>query len=237
MDGLRLTSDSEQPIWVKICGLTRASDVSDAVTAGADAIGFVFAPESPRRITYAAARELAEIVHQGGGGGRRRPAAIGVFRGLEPDEIAEAVTRVGLDGIQVYGEADELDRARDALSLREEAPETNPGETFVCWGVTQAPTRDLATTIAEMADQSRPDALLLDGSDPGSGIARDWRGFDSALFPVPVVIAGGLSPANVSEAVRATRPWGVDVSSGVESAPGIKDAAMIRAFIDAARRP
>ena len=197
-------------IYVKICGLGTAETVDAAVEAGADAVGFVFAPGSPRTIDAHAARQLTARVP-------RSVETVGVFRRQPLDEVLATATRAGVTTVQLHGGEDEswFGQLRDegfrtlrALSV-EEYLALPPG-----------PAKD---------------RLLIDAVEPGGGTRFD-TGPLSARPPAGVwLLAGGLDPANVAAAVRAAQPSGVDVSSGVESARGVKSADLIRAFVAAAR--
>jgi phosphoribosylanthranilate isomerase len=198
---------------IKICGLTRADDVEAAVEAGADAIGFVLYPKSTRFVGAERAAELA----------RRLPPFVTpvlLFVNAGAGEIAQALARLPQALLQFHGDetADECDAAGRAY-LR--AVRMRAGVDLL----------DCARRFP------RALGLLLDAHVEGYGGAG--RAFDWSLIPpgvgVPVVLSGGLSPANVTDGVRRVRPWAVDVSSGVESAPGIKDAALMRRFCQAVR--
>ncbi|MEU9719178.1 phosphoribosylanthranilate isomerase [Streptomyces sp. NPDC047976] len=197
-------------VFVKICGLKTPHDVDVAVEAGADAVGFVFAPGSPRTVDAALARELAARVPDG-------VLTVGVFRGQPVEEVRRLAEESGVRGVQLHGDepADHYARLRA------------PGRTLL---------RATAEHVARCGEYGE-DLLLIDAPDPGSGKPWNWG---SAQFTAPEgrwLLAGGLSPANVREAVCATGAWGVDVSSGVERERGVKDPALIRAFIEAARGP
>jgi indole-3-glycerol phosphate synthase / phosphoribosylanthranilate isomerase len=203
-------------IAVKICGITNEEDARTAVAAGADAIGFVFWAKSPRAVSPAAARAIAATLPP-------FVLRVGVFVDAEPEEMRRVADEVGLDLVQLHGS---------------ETPEM----------VARAPRR--AVKAIRVGPGFRPEdalrygaaaaALLLDtrvdGALGGTGQTFDW----SLVRPVRegtafVVLAGGLTPDNVGEAIATVRPDGVDVSSGVESAPGKKDPAKVRAFVDAVR--
>ncbi|MGW8778831.1 phosphoribosylanthranilate isomerase [Streptomyces sp. NPDC055796] len=195
-------------LFVKICGLKTGPDVDVAVAAGADAVGFVFAAGSPRTIAAAAARELAARV----------PASVltvGVFRGQPVEEVRRLAEESGVRGVQLHG--DEGPEYYEALRAE--------GRTLL---------RATAEHVKRCGEYGE-DLLLLDAPDPGSGKPWNWG---SAEFTAPEgrwLLAGGLAPGNVREAVETTGAWGVDVSSGVERERGVKDPALIRAFIEAAR--
>ncbi|MGC9224786.1 MAG: phosphoribosylanthranilate isomerase [Terracidiphilus sp.] len=212
-------------LWIKICGNTSLADAQLAAEAGAGAAGFVFAP-SPRRVT---AEQVAEIVPH------LPPALekIGVFVDALFEEIAATVDKAGLTGVQLHFDAPPTLPAR----LRERF---GPGLRIL--RVVHFDSAAGEGVAAIVADRNL-DALLIDsrtaGAVGGTGLTYDWNAarrliFDSA-GQMKVVAAGGLTPENVAEAIATLRPWGVDVVSGVESAPGRKDAARVQAFIAAAR--
>ncbi|WP_132975629.1 phosphoribosylanthranilate isomerase [Thiobaca trueperi] len=199
---------------VKICGLTRASDVEAAVAAGADAVGFVFYPPSPRAVTPEQARHLCE---------RLPPfvSAVGLFVDADPAVVRATLEQVPLDLLQFHGD---------------EAPEDCAG----CgrrWikAVRMRPDIDL---LAEQARYRGAAGLLLDTFEPGraggTGQRFDWSRIPAAIAG-SIVLAGGLDPANVAEAVVCVRPYGVDVSGGVEITKGIKDRDRIFAFMQEVR--
>jgi phosphoribosylanthranilate isomerase len=207
-------------VWVKICGTTCVEDACLAAEAGADAVGFVFA-ESPRRVTVEAARSMAA----------RLPAAtekIGVF--VEPgfEAVARAVEEAALTGVQMYG-------GFPMALLRERFPALRLLRVVHF-------SEDLEAGLRAAAGEPAVDAVLVDsraGSRMGgTGIPFDWaraRGHFEASER-RLVAAGGLAPANVAAAIAALAPWGVDVVTGVEAAPGRKDPARVRDFVALARR-
>ena len=206
---------------VKICGLNSLDDALVAVDAGADYLGFNFWPKSPRYITREACAGIqAEL--------RRRGAAVstvGVFVNTPPAEVATVMEACGLDLAQLHGD---------------EAPE----HLTPLWGKAFKAVRNpAAITSAELealaAFSPREPTFLVDAPAPGqyggSGQLADWQAAASLATRYPIFLAGGLNPSNVAEAVARVKPWGVDVASGVESAPGRKDHNKIRAFVAAAR--
>ncbi len=196
--------------WVKICGLRRSREVEAAVEAGADAVGFVLA-DSPRRVDVAEARRLGKGI---------AALRIVVTVDLTPGELLEAARLAEADGVQPHGahsaEAAAAGSAQGLLVLRP-VPVHGP------------------TTLHHIPKRQIP---LLDAYRPGrhggTGIPFDW-GLVRAEGR-PFVLAGGLAPENVAAAVAVVKPWGVDASSGLESAPGKKDPALIRAFLEEAKR-
>ena len=198
---------------IKICGLTRQADVQAAVEAGADAVGFVLYEKSPRFVSVERAAELA----------RRLPpfvTPVGLFVNAEPALIARALLAMPGLLLQFHGDETPADCRRAARPwLR--AARVEPG-------------LDLLDFARQFGDAQ---GLLLDAHVEGYG--GGGKVFDWSLIPrdvpLPLVLSGGLHAANVIEGILRVRPWAVDVSSGVESAKGIKDAAAIRRFCDAVR--
>ncbi|MCX7890104.1 MAG: phosphoribosylanthranilate isomerase [Rhodobacteraceae bacterium] len=208
-------------VRVKICGLREAAHVNAAVAAGAAYVGFVFFPPSPRNLSPGEAAALALAVP---------PGVAKVALTVDADDAAlDAITAsVPLDMLQLHGQ--ESPERVAAVRARYGLP--------VMKAVGVAGAADLAAldTYAGVADQILVDAKPAKGAvlPGGNGLAFDWRLIAGRRWPVPWMLAGGLTPANVAEAIRLTGARQVDVSSGVESAPGAKDAAKIRAFLDAA---
>ena len=200
-------------VRVKICGLNDPVAVDTAVEAGADWLGFVFFPPSPRYVTPARAAALSARV-QGG------PPRVGLFVDPTEDAIAAVLAEVKLDILQLYGALENLPalRARFALPV---------------WRA-----RGLASRADLPGDAGGADALLLEAKPPpdatrpgGNAVSFDWSILAGWQAPAPWLLAGGLTPDNVAEAIRVTGATAVDVSSGVESSRGVKDQALIRAFI------
>ncbi|MFD3326287.1 phosphoribosylanthranilate isomerase [Streptomyces sp. NPDC058701] len=199
-------SESSAP-FVKICGLKNARDVEAAVAAGAAAVGFVFAPGSPRTVDAATARVLAAEVPPG-------VLTVGVFRGQPVAEVRRFTEESGVRGVQLHGE----EGPEDFAALRA------AGRTLL---------RATAEHVRRCGEHGE-DLLLIDAPDPGSGKPWNWG---SEEFRAPEgrwLLAGGLTPGNVREALEATGAWGVDVSSGVEGERGVKSPALIHAFVRAA---
>jgi phosphoribosylanthranilate isomerase len=197
-------------VFVKICGMTSEEDALLAVALGADAVGFVFAP-STRQVH---APDVRDIV-------KRLPTevlSVGVFRDERPERIVDIAARVGLHAVQLSG-SEPLSEVR---WIRERVQ-------CVIQGFA-AGDPALATAANGPAD-----IVLIDSPSPGSGLVFDWRLAEGAPGGVRLILAGGLNPDNVGEAIRLVRPFGVDVATGVEAAPGRKDPRKLRRFIEAAR--
>lgn len=224
-------------IWIKICGTTTLDDALAAVDAGANAVGFVFA-SSPRRVTPEAAHEIAAALP-------RDIEKVGVFANESAERVETIARQVGLDIIQLHG-----DETPDfARNLRRSGD--GRARTRVFKVVSVLPGAEAA--LGEFDSAGVVDGILLDSAvlrvacmgqgtelvRGGTGVSFDWKRaaeFVPALAQrTPVILAGGLSPANVAEAVRILKPWGVDVCTGVEASPGIKDRAKVRAFVSAVR--
>jgi phosphoribosylanthranilate isomerase len=197
-------------VFIKICGTTNANDALLAASLGADAIGFVFA-ESKRQVHT---ETVAAIIPQ-------LPAemlTIGVFRNETAERISEIVKATGLQGVQLHGT---------------EGPEVAEALRSVVPFLVQVFTVD--DPRLERLDDYAIDAVLLDSPTPGSGQTFDWSKVTDLQEQRRVILAGGLNPANVAEAIKSVRPWGVDVVSGVEASAGQKDPAALAAFISVAR--
>lgn len=220
-------------MWIKICGITSLEDAQLAVLAGADAIGFVFAA-SPRRITPRAVREITKEL----------PSSIekiGVFVDAPTDEIIAACETARLTGVQLHGESS----ADQAANLRVQLKETRLRVVEVVHYAGDSTVFALRLRALSSQPAADPDrsAVLVDaqmaGKLGGTGVPFDWRAAQDSFLqhsaPLRLIVAGGLHPKNVRHAIQMLRPWGVDVSSGVEAAPGRKDHALVTEFIRAAR--
>lgn len=200
-------------IRIKICGLTTVADVR--FVEEADAIGLNFYHGSPRGITVDLARSIVRAIPP-------FMTPVGVFVNELESQCVTIAAETGLRAIQTY-ELDSVSPNRTvswipSLRIRDE--------------------RDIQTA-RDLVQIRQPDAILVDSHVPGqmggSGIPAPWHLLAGVRFGVPLILAGGLTPDNVAEAIRIVRPWGVDVASGVESSPGVKDPGKVRAFIAAAR--
>jgi phosphoribosylanthranilate isomerase len=204
-------------VRVKICGINDPAAIDAAVEAGADWTGFVFFPPSPRYVTASRARELAAR-HKDG------PPRVGLFVNPTEAMIAEVVAEVPLDILQLYGAGEDLPRLRARFGRP------------VWRAVGVAAAADLPLTL------EGADALLLEAKPPpdatrpgGNAVRFDWTLTKGWHAPGPWLLAGGLDPGNVAEAIRLSGAEAIDVSSGVERAKGVKDPALIHAFIRNAR--
>ena len=216
-------------MWVKICANTNLEDATLAVDLGADALGFVFA-SSPRRVT---ADQVTEII-------AKLPAAvekIGVFTTLDAEEIAATVRSTGLTGVQFHSDYD----SRLIAGVAGLLPDVRLIQTLHRNVGLEREEED-STTLQQLRDNPVLQAVLVDSrtakASGGTGIAFDWevaRQSLEVLAPMPLIVAGGLTPGNVAQAISVLRPWGVDVASGVESYPGKKDPEKLAAFLANAR--
>lgn len=199
-------------MFVKICGITRLTDALHAVEQGATALGFVLWPRSPRAVSIDRAAEIIAQLPS-------HVTKVGVFVNEPVDSIRAIADRAGFTAVQLHG--DEPPAYADVLPLP------------VIRAVRAA---DIEETCATWPAETM---LLVDNVDPvrrgGTGVAVDWSEVAAVTPRRRVVLAGGLSPVNVSEAIRVARPYGVDVSSGVEASPGVKDFDKVARFVASAR--
>ena len=198
--------------FVKVCGITRVEDALAALVAGATTLGFVFWPKSPRAVTPDQAAAIIAVLPYGTG-------AVGVFVNQPADQINGTVRRAGLTGIQLHGD---------------ETPAILPQ---LHRPVLKAVS--LAAVDAAVTDWPESVLLLVDAHDPerrgGTGNRVDWEAAAAVAKRRRLVLAGGLRPENVREAIATVRPFGVDVSSGVEDAPGVKSVTKLTSFCEAVR--
>lgn len=204
----------------KICGITRIEDIHSAVNAGADAIGFVFYAPSPRSVTILQAQDLAKHI----------PAyvqIVGLFVNATADEIAQVVQAVPLDMLQFHGD-------ETAEQCQQIAAQTKRR-----WykAIQVKPELDVINTIKSY-QKAGASAVLLDAWHPelkgGTGHSFDWSKFPK--LDIPLILAGGLKPDNIEDAIKTTNAYAVDVSGGVESAKGIKDQQLIEQFMQGVQR-
>ena len=187
-------------MFVKICGITNEDDALLAVAMGADAVGFIFAP-SPRQIAVQRAYDIT----------RRLPPevlTVGVFRDDHPKRVVELVHQSGVKAAQLHGNETADDVAEVARSVK--------------WVIKVYPA---GSPQVVDAGSLATDLLMLDGAKPGSGQVFDWTLAGEVPEGMRLILAGGLDPDNVADAITAVEPWGVCVDSGVERSPGKKDAA------------
>jgi phosphoribosylanthranilate isomerase len=199
---------------IKICGVTTEDQAASSVEAGASAIGVNFVESSPRRVDVETARAIVRAVGP-------RALVVGVVAGMTVDEMREMRDSSGVGCLQLHGD----EPPEDVAALLPHAYK--------------------ALRVSSLEDVARADAIpgdyvlvdaKVDGVLGGTGRAFDWSLVVDLASRRRVVLAGGLTPANVARAVRVVRPWCVDVASGVESAPGVKDHSKVRAFVDAVRQ-
>jgi phosphoribosylanthranilate isomerase len=203
-------------VKVKICGITNWTDARRAVEAGADFLGFNFYPKSSRYIAPAAARRIVQRLPEG-------VASVGVFVNEPEPEMLAIARRVGLDYVQLHGDetAEMVSRIRRSFRV-----------------IKAIRVRD-SFRVSQLGNFKQASSILLDGFDAhsrgGTGKSFNWKLAKSAGRKRQIFLAGGLTPENAAEAVSAARPFAIDVCSGVESRPGKKDAARMRALIAAVR--
>ena len=206
----------ERPLFVKICGVKRVEDAVFSIKAGADAVGMVFYEHSPRCVDLEEAVEISRRVHM------VRGMVVGVFVNENPVHINEIARRVSLDMVQLHGD---------------ESPEVAEEIEFPIIRAFRVKER---LPLEEMHAWARHVRMfLLEGHSDrygGAGAQLDPAVLRKMYFPYPFIRAGGLTPENVADRVRLLRPFGVDVSSGVESSPGVKDQEKIKRFIENARK-
>ena len=197
-------------MFIKICGITNEQDALLAVALGADALGFVFAP-SPRQV---APQRVKEIV-------RRLPQniiTVGVFRDEHPQRVIDTVREAGVFGAQLHGH----ESTRHVSDVMKE----------IHWVIKAVAA---GSVEARTADEFQTNLILVDSPNPGSGVEFDRSLLSEIPSGLRILLAGGLTPENVGDAIAQVEPWGVDVSSGVEKSHGYKDPIKLKNFIEASR--
>ena len=199
-------------MMLKICGITRPTDAEQAVRLGATALGFVFWPDSPRAVTTERAAEIVAALPAG-------ITTVGVFVNQAPEAIRQTVAKAGIGVVQLHGDEPPSDGASLGATVFRAVTLENFETVRAAWP---------GDTI-----------FLLDAADPvrrgGTGRRVDWERASEIARHTRVILAGGLTPENVADAIATVRPFGVDVSSGVEAAPGVKDAGKMARFLASAR--
>jgi phosphoribosylanthranilate isomerase len=221
-------------MWIKICGTTNLADAQHAANSGASAIGFVLAP-SPRRVTVEQVRAISPHLP-------RNVDRYGVFVDATFDEIVTAVRDADLTGVQLHANDDpDLPRRLRSHFAAEATP--SPVSILAVLAFSDDMEPQIEAIARDAARDGAIDALLIDSRSPvghgGTGTRYDWQAaqhmFRKVAPGLRLIAAGGLNPDNVAEAIRTLTPWGVDVATGVEAAPGRKDPARVAAFIRNAR--
>lgn len=193
-------------VFVKICGITNEEDALAATALGADAVGFIFAP-SKRQVTFGGARDII----------RRLPMdvlPVGVFRDEDPDRVIKEGLRAGIRAVQLHGHETPAMARRLRSHFSVIIVALSAGDFNL-----------------DRFDEYQADALLLDAPSPGSGEVFDWRLAEGLPQNRRIILAGGLNPDNVAHGIETVHPWGVDVASGVEASPGVKDLRKVQRFI------
>lgn len=223
--------------WVKICGITNLEDAQIAIDAGADALGFIFYEKSPRRIDPETAKRIvAELpVHI---------EKVGVFVLQDSESAAQIVE--GLTSLQIHVRLPlgvEPNQGSELVAVAAARPRKFYLAMPAAWFLGESPVTANLSSFIEKRPERPFDRILLDSGTPeqpgGTGKTFDWEKaaprFEQMSRGINVIVAGGLNPANVSDAIRIMKPWGVDVASGVETSPGKKDPEKVRAFVRAVR--
>jgi phosphoribosylanthranilate isomerase len=217
--------------WVKICGITNLEDALTAVEAGADALGFVFYEKSPRKVDPETVHKIVEALPE-------QVEKVGVFVNESMERIDQCVRQAGLTMVQLCG--------KESVAGFIKYLQVRQNVTHRPKVISVIPSGELSEAGFFFADELKNTlhALLIDSSSAaqpgGTGKCFDWekaRGMFARLaLRIPTIVAGGLTPENVGDALALLHPWGVDVSSGVESKPGKKDPEKVQAFVAAVRK-
>lgn len=206
-----MSTGSVASMFVNICGITRPADAEAAVAGGADAIGLNFVRTSRRCIDEQTAREILATAPE-------HVMTVGIFRDQLADDVLDITASLSLDAAQLHG--DEPPELTAAVAA---------GDDTVIKAMT------VGSSALHSIDEHAADIVLLDAPIPGGGVPFDWTAVGDLVTKHKILLAGGLHPENVAEAVRRVRPWGVDVASGVEAEPGQKDPQAIARLVAAAR--
>jgi phosphoribosylanthranilate isomerase len=219
----------QQSIWVKVCGTTSLRDAQLSVTAGANALGFIFAP-SPRQVEVETAKQIVAAL-----GGEVE--AIGIFVNEAPARVAAIANDAGLSGVQLHGE----EAPGQMADFRRELGQRKIIKALLVSSLQS----NSDSQLEEYLDaHDSLDAVLLDSGSArqrgGSGVPFDWDEASAIASRIrdsmPLIVAGGLNSGNVARAIELFQPWGIDVVSGVESTPGTKDEIKLRQFMSAVRQ-
>jgi phosphoribosylanthranilate isomerase len=222
--------------WIKICGTTNLEDALIAAEAGADALGFVFYEKSPRNVAPAVVREIVKKLPE-------KIEKVGVFVDRSFEYMEDVATRSGLTAIQVHPDFSEDSGAWEKGLVGK--PRARHLKKYLVLPANSYDKFHIAISSKDQESQKWLNAISIDSGTPqqpgGTGKAFDWRGNMPLVELIrrsgfDIVVAGGLNPGNVAEAIRILNPWGVDVVSGVEASPGKKDPAKVRAFIAVVRQ-
>jgi len=225
--------------WIKICGITNLEDALTALEAGANALGFVFYEKSPRYVDREIVRRVVSQLP-------RTTEKVGVFVDRDAGRAVEIARHCGLTALQIQLQAPSA--AFPAATIPLVAVASGRTKMYLAlpaaWLLSEGPVRVNLASLLAPAPQRPSDTIFLDSSTPelagGTGKTFDWEKVSPLVEKMKqtlkIVVAGGLTSSNVAEAIRILKPWGVDVSSGVEAAPGRKDPAKVRAFIRAVRQ-
>ncbi len=229
-------------VKVKICGITNLADAQAAVTSGADLLGFIFFPKSPRYVTPGKVRDILDGIELG----QASVLTVGVFVNESPQAITQTLGFCGLDLAQLHGEEPpSMLGLSDGLTQPAEDRDQFPLRGRAYRALRPCSLEEAMISVrcyalpARLQGGGRLPAFLLDAHHPhlrgGAGQIGDWRLAALLADRYPLLLAGGLTPANVAQAVHTVHPWGVDVASGVEELPGQKNHAALRAFVAAVR--
>ena len=206
--------------WIKICGTTDLLDAQLAVSVGADALGFIFAL-SPRLVNAEQVRSITDQIPD--------IERIGLFVNETPDDVEEIFERAGLTGVQLHGDESPEEVFEIGRRLRSHSANLRIIKTIRF-------TPAIGEELARFSDPTLVNAILIDTFSPhargGTGVTFDWEDGREKIrhAPMPIIVAGGLNPQNVQQALAMLNPWGVDATSGLESTPGKKDSNKVRDF-------